>query len=96
VVYCGRLAHDISIVPVQPLRELKVSVTAPGEPAEAVTVVLDAETTKLEGSLGREAVIVELASQYGAGLTGVSGRVTGVVGLTSVTVTVVPVEVDGR
>ena len=63
VAYSGRFGHENSTVPVQPLSELKVRVTVPGDLAEAVMVLLDAETVNEEGSLGREPVIVELASQ---------------------------------
>jgi hypothetical protein len=84
------------MTPVQPLRGLRVRVVVPGELALAVIVLLEADTAKEEGSLGLEPVIVEFASQYGAGLTGVCGKVTGVVELTSVTMTVVAAEEDGR
>ena len=57
--------------PVHPPKALMVSTALPGVLAEAVMVVLDALTMNEEGLLGRDPEIAELASQYGAGLTGV-------------------------
>ena len=59
VAYWGRSGQENSMDPIQPPRELMVSVVVPGTLAVALMVVLDAATVKVAGSLGAEVVIEE-------------------------------------
>lgn len=63
VAYLGRSGQEKLMDPVQPPRGLMVRTVVPGALAVELMVVLDAATEKVEGSAGREPVIVELASQ---------------------------------
>ena len=63
VAYLGRSGQEKLIDPHQPPRELMVKTVVPGVLAVELMVVLDAVTEKVEGSAGREPLIVELASQ---------------------------------
>ena len=63
VAYLGRSGQENATAPIQPPRELMVRTVVPGALTEAVMLVLDAATVKVEGSLGADVVIAEVAVQ---------------------------------